>query len=145
MSWIYIDEDAVLTRLAGTELDAYRTKALAAGQADPLPEIIDGAVQEARSRIAACAKNELGDAGTIPDGLLHHLLAIIRYRLLTRIPINIREERRTEYQDALAFFREVADCQVAIEHPDSGEASQSPRPLITPKTRKFTSTDQEGT
>jgi hypothetical protein len=144
--WIEITEDDVITRLAGAELTAYQTAALGTGQTDPLPDIITGVVREVRSRVAACRANTLGSGATIPDEVLHHALALIRYRLITRLPVGVKEERRKEYEDALAALRDVASCRVTIEQPAtaSAEVVSSPTPRTTPRPRRFTSGTQEG-
>lgn len=147
MSWIAITTDDVKTRLAGAELTAYQTAALATAQTDPLPEIITAVVNEVRGRVAACAANQLDvDQTTIPDELLHHALAIIRYRLITRLPIAVKEERRKEYDDALAVLRDVAACNFAIEQPATASSEEigAPSPSVKERKRKFTQTTEDG-
>ena len=109
MAWRSLTADDVLTRLAGVELEAYRTAAKADGQVDPLTEILAGVVAEVRSRIAAGSGNQLGAEGTLPDAVRHHGLAMVRFRLITRLPLRVAEDRRKEYEDALAFLDQVAE------------------------------------
>jgi hypothetical protein len=146
MAWITITTNDVKTRLAGAELTAYQTAALAVGQTDPLPEIIQGVIREVRGRVAACRQNTLGDGDTIPDELLHHALAVIRYRLTTRLPIAVKEERKQEYDDALETLREVAKCEFVVESPTTptSEVVGTVEPTITANTRMFTRTTQAG-
>lgn len=144
--WIELTEDDVLTRLAGPELTAYKSAALAVGQADPLPEVLEGVINEVRGRVAACQANKLGDGDTIPDELKHHALAIVRYRLITRLPIQMRPERTQEYEDALSALDKVAECKFAIEAPatPSDEVISSPTPRIKKRCLKFSREKQEG-
>ncbi|MHB9005464.1 MAG: phage protein Gp36 family protein, partial [Limisphaerales bacterium] len=109
MAWRSLTAEDVLTRLAGVELEAYRTAARADGQVDPLTEILAGVVAEVRSRIAAGSGNQLGAEGTVPDAVRHHGLAMVRFRLITRLPLRVAEDRRKEYEDALAFLDQVAE------------------------------------
>lgn len=122
MPWISVTESDVKDRLSGPELTAYKTAALATGQTDPLPGIITQTVNEARGYIAACTQNKLGTGETIPDKLLQSVVAIVRYRLITRLPMNagsLLETRRVEYDDAMRLMREVAACRFAVEEPES--------------------------
>jgi phage gp36-like protein len=120
MAWITISEDAIRSKLAAVELQALRTAALADGQADPLPEIVARTVDEVRGYIGACERNRLGPAGTIPAQLESAALAIVRYRLATRLPVRtlLTEERKEEQRDALTLLRDVAACRYAVEQPD---------------------------
>lgn len=148
--WVELTEDDVLTRLAGAEVTALKTAALADGQESPLPEILAGVVREVRGRVAARASNTLGDGDTIPDELLHHALAIVRYRLCTRLPgmkALLDERRLREYEDAVAALRDVADGKFAIELPATPSDEQVAGPaaqLIESRDRKATRARMEG-
>ena len=131
--WITIKVDDVKTRLAGPELAAYSNAARASGQTDPLPEIIAGVVAEVRNAIAQNTANRLGIGATIPPGALHHALAMVRYRLISRLPVDMKETRRAEYEDALAWLR----SKPLVEQPDEAAANQltTSSPAIAPKTK----------
>lgn len=143
MIWITLTEDDVLTRLAGPELSAYRTAAKASGQADPLPEIISGVVQEARGRVAK-AGYTAEDEDAIPEQIKHHVLAIIRYRLVTRLPLEVKESRRKEYEDAMQFLREVAAGDVVLDDAASGTMSTGSSQVISSRPTGITSTSLKG-
>lgn len=122
MAWAALSTDDVKTRVAGAELTAYETAALASGQANPVPLLILQVVAEVRGYIAACASNTLdADATKIPDKLKAAALDIIRYRITTRLPIPVTEDRRREYEDALRLLRDTAACNFSIDDPSSGE------------------------
>lgn len=137
MAWKTLSEEQVRTRLSGPELAALRTAALAAGQEDPLPEVIAQVTGEVRGYVAACSANRLGPAGTIPPQLESAALALIRYRLAGRLPVRtlMTDDRRTEREAAERLLRDVAACKFAVEAPaDAGpEKLPSPRPSIRPK------------
>lgn len=146
--WVEITEADVQTRLAGAELAAYRSAAKATGQIDPLPEIINAVVDEVRGYVAACDRNTLGVGNTIPEKLVSAALAIIRFRLITRLPLSIGEERKTEYSDALRLLERVSECKFAVEEPtvpDTDDAPAAPTPNLTTRTRNFTADTQDGT
>lgn len=131
--WVAVTEtDAKAAGLTGPELSAARTAAAAAGVADTFEYVRDRVVREVRGRVKACARNSvLGEDGTIPDECLEHALALLVARLARRIPgkVLLTEERRDAERDALAFFRDVADCKVVIEPPETAgdETSAAPR------------------
>lgn len=146
--WIEITVADVQTRLAGAELSAYRGSALAQGQADPLPEIVVAVVDEIRGYVAACSRNTLGAGNTIPSKLKASALSMIRYRLITRLPLSIGEERKQEYRDALDLMRDVASCKFAVEEPqtpDESEAIATSLPAMGSRTLTFTREQQDGT
>jgi len=87
MAWITLTQDDLIGSLTAAELTAVQTKALAVGQVNPVPQKFVEAIQEIRGRVAACKENRLGEGATIPEELKPAALAILRYRVLTRLPI----------------------------------------------------------
>jgi phage gp36-like protein len=146
MAWVEITEADVQTRLAGAELSAYRSAAKASGQADPLSEIITAVVDEVRGYIAACDRNTLGAGTTIPSKLKSATLNLIRYRLITRLPIAISDERKEEYRDAINLLERVSDCRFAVEDPitESTETIASAKPLMGERTLTYNRDNQDG-
>lgn len=147
MAWLTISVDDVKTRLTGAELSAVQSAALAEGQTDPLPEIVGQVVDEMRGYMAAGGVT-LGESGTIPKKLLGASLAIIRYRLATRLPVKslLTEQRVAENRDALALLDRVASGRFLVEEPETEdtEVTGSPAPSINPKTRGYSRDDQDG-
>lgn len=140
--WRAITEDDVESSMAGPELDAIRR---AAGDADgededKLPAIIAAVTDEARAHIEDCAENRLGPAGTVPERVIHHAIAIIRVRLLSRVNMDTGDLRTAEYRDAVAFFRRVSECRVKIEAPDAGQVVDE---SVKPSVDVVTSTEQQ--
>jgi hypothetical protein len=119
MAWITLTQDDLLGKLAAAELTAVKTKALAVGQVNPVPEEVASAIQEIRGRVAACKSNTLGVGATIPEELKPAALAILRYRVLTRLPVAglITPQREREYGDALALLSAVAAGKFVVEQP----------------------------
>lgn len=131
MAWREMTAADILTSLTNKEKVAVSTLQLGTGQADPVVETILSVVLEARSRIAARPGNSLGTGNTVPAGIIHHLIAIARYRLLSRLPIDslVTEARTQEYRDARKFLEDIAAGKVAIEPPvsaDTTPANSSP-------------------
>lgn len=120
MPWIQILESDVQTRLAGAELTAFKTLALSAGQGNPLPDIITQVVQEVRGFVAACAANSLdADETRIPSKLLARAVDMVVYRLLTRLPVKVSDERKDLNRSAEALMRQVAACDFAVDATDN--------------------------
>lgn len=146
MAWINITEAYVQTRLTGAEVTALKTVALASGQTDPLPEIVEQVVDEVRGHVAA-GGNTLGSASTIPEKLLSAALAIIRFRLTTRLPkFTSDDNRRREYEDAVRLMERVADGKFRVEEPivEDTEESSGPSPSTSKPDRHFSRDEQEG-
>jgi len=147
--WRELTEDDVLAALNEPETIAYQTAAVSAGQ-DVLSEITAQVVQECRAHIADCRHNTLAAGNTLPDRVMYHAVALVRYRMMTRLDIEVSEDRRREQRDAVEFFRRVSECKAAIE-PGDGTASEdgtdaqaSPRPGITARSRNFSRNQQDG-
>lgn len=147
MAWQEITTDNVKTRLTGSELTALQTAALASGQSDPLPEIISTVVDEVRGYIAAGGFN-LEEGSKIPSKLVSAALAIIRYRLATRLPVKslLDENRVRENEQAITLLGRVADRKFFVEEPTTveDETIGGPSPAMTTRTRNFDSDDEDG-
>ncbi len=128
MSWLILTEAQVLTKLSGPEVAAVKAAALAPGQENPLPAIIEQIVGEVRGYVGACPDNILGPAGTIPPELEGAALSRIRFELATRLPVKslLTDDRREANRTALSLLRDVARCDFALVPPD--EAGEQPRP-----------------
>lgn len=115
--WRILTEDDIVTSLTGPETTAFKTAALKSGQSDPLVDIIASVTDEVRGYIGGCANNRLGDGDTMPRAVIHHAVALVRFRFMTRLTIKVSDERELEYKDARSFLRDVSSCKVAIEQP----------------------------
>lgn len=147
MAWTTITVEHVKTRLAGAELAAVQSAALAEAQTDPLPEIVGQVLDEIRGYVAAGGVT-LGIAGTIPSKLVGAALAIIRYRLCTRLPVKslLTDARVSENTEALALLVRVSDRKFSVEEPTEADTEQAgaPSPSMTPKVLTHARADQDG-
>ena len=148
MAWNIITTDDIKARLAGAELNALQTAALADGQVDPTPEIVAQAIDEVRGYVAAGGFT-LGAEGTIPGKLKGATLNLIRYRLCSRLPVAslLTEARIKEYEDALRLLEQVAAKKFMVEEPtvaaDEQAGASSPR-FNNSKVLVYTPENQEG-
>ena len=119
MAWIALSSTDIETALTGQELTAYREAALANGQGDPLPELLDRAVRLVRGYVAACDDNHLGAGNTIPDELEGATVALVAHGLDGRLPLpsSLTERLDRRYDDAMRQLRDVAACKFALAQP----------------------------
>ena len=119
--WINVTETDLKGLLAGAEYTAIQTAALATAQADPVPQAVADAIQLVRSKVAGCLNNYLGDQASgevIPQECRNACLNLARYYACSRVPAGlVNPERRKEYDDAIKYLDQVADCKVRIELP----------------------------
>lgn len=154
MSWITISADDVARRLAAAELSALKTAAKASGQDGDtiLEEAINDVTTQVRGYVAACSRNVLGEAGTIPDECKGAALALVRDYLFTRLPAMkaLNDElRQKETERATQQLRDVAACKLAIVAPTTpaGDDEQAAAPgitLVASRTRKVTPSTMGG-
>lgn len=114
--WITLTRDDLLSALNAAEEGAYNLAVT--GDVDPALEIIETAVNEARGHIADHPGNSLAAGLTIPERVKHHVLAIIRFRIMTRLDITVSDDRKTEYVDARRFLERVSEGKFGIERPE---------------------------
>jgi phage gp36-like protein len=120
MPWISITPATIGRGFAAAELSALRT-VQTAPEGDPTTATIAAVVEEVRGYVAACSKNSLGPAGTIPARLEASALDVVRWRLLSRLPVQsmASDARRKAYEDAISMLRQVARCEFAVDIPET--------------------------
>ena len=120
-NWIQITPEAIEAKLSGPELNAIRTVAKAPDQEDPVPEAIERVVAEVRGYVAACRENRTSsNVQEIPANLQDAALAMIRYRIASRLPAKsfMTDERVDANRQAIALLKDVAACRFRIPLPD---------------------------
>ena len=134
MAWATPTSNDVLNALNNAEANAFRTVALAPGQADPLPAIITYVTEEVRSYIRR--RHRVGPTG-IPQGFFPAALALISYRLTERVSPALADKKRQAYQDAIAFLQKVATGEIGVEDPpaDSIDTTNAAQPRIDDASR----------
>lgn len=84
----------------------------------------------------------------MPDGMVHQLLAIIRYRLLSRLPVAslLTEARTQEYRDARNYLVDVAKGLVSIEQPETQDTTPRKQilPSVSARVKQFGRENQSG-
>jgi hypothetical protein len=126
--WREITEADVQGVLSAPELAAYQESAVADGQ-NPMMDLIRGIVQQARGYIGDHPANRLAEGLTLPERCIRPALHLLRPDLLTRLDLDVSDDRRGAAKDAIRFFERVSDGKVQIEQPtgavdDSGSSTQ---------------------
>lgn len=129
MAWIPLKPAHIDESFAAAELQALRTLQLEPAQKDVVLEAIKRTTYEVRGYVAAYQGKTVGEPGTVPEELLSAAIVITRWRLLGRLPVKAfaTENRRKEYEDAVAQLRDVASGKFAIGTPEE-PAEEQPRP-----------------
>lgn len=127
MSWTTLNATAIRSRLTDLEKGSFAgSEGLGEADYDPLPEIIATVTDLVRGYVAGCASNPMGPDGMIPSRLESAAISIVRYQLLARLPVNagaFMEQRRKEYEDAIALLKDVAACKFAVDTLGDGQTS----------------------
>lgn len=140
--WRELTEADVQGVLNEPEATAYQAAAIGSGQ-DVLADAITAVVNQCRGYIADAPGNALAEGLTLPERTHLSALHIIRVEMLTRLDMEVSEDRRKSKADAIRFFERVADGKVAIEAPAGAvEASGGTPQVQTLSSRERISTRQ---
>lgn len=147
MAWVTLSVTDVAEKLAGGELTALRTAALAAGQEDPVAAELAAVISEVRGYVAAGGFT-LGAGATVPDKLKSAALAMTRFRCANRLPTKsfLTPTRMDENRDALILLRDVAAGRFMVDEPATPSTEQIGQagPAAGQVERRYTREDQDG-
>lgn len=149
MAWRAITEADLLNQISGDELSAFRAASLGTAQADPVTGAISQVTAEVRGYVAANAGNHLGTAGTVPEEVIVHAVALVVLRVPARVAgmlMDGESVRRDAAKVARKFFEDVARGLIAIVQPTvaSTEVVGAPMPSIKTRGNSFQRVDQDG-
>lgn len=138
-NWRAITRDEAAKIVGVSELEAYETVELAEGETQPLEKLIADVTEQFRDAIRSQPTNQVGADGTLPGGAIPEALAIIRFRLHTRIGASVSEERMEEYRQARTYMGGIASGRYKFTVPDElteeTAQSSSPSPSYVKRTR----------
>lgn len=121
--WITLDASHLAGSLAGAEIDAFQSAALADGQSDPVAELLDRMTRHVRGHVAS-GRWRMGPEGTVPPALVRSAVALAAIDVMSRAAAAvIDDEARTRAGAAAAAQRTldaVAARQMTVEDPDTG-------------------------
>ena len=123
--WRELTEADVLGVLNASETAAYQRAAAGDGQ-DVLADILGQVVNHCRGYIADNLENKLAEGLTLPERTIRPALHLIRKDLLTRLDMDVSEDRRKDAAEAIRFFERVADGKVQVELPTGATDDSGP-------------------
>jgi len=143
--WRVVTEDDMLGVLSAPEVRSYKSAAVGTGQ-NPLSDAIAAVVPLCRGYIADNPQNTLAEGVTLPERVILSACHMIRVELLTRLNLEVSEDRRSAKKDAIRFFEQVAAGKVIVEQPEGTEtdAMTTSKPKITAREKKFSRDQQDG-
>jgi anti-sigma factor ChrR (cupin superfamily) len=148
MAWVTLTEAELHGQLSAAELGLVRQSARP-GQPDPVTAALADAVELARGYAAAVMAP--GAAGTVPAQLRGAVLAIARWRVLSRLPSGkdlLTDARRVDHDEAQKLLREVAAGRFALDPAIGAAPASAPaaRPALSTgnRTRAWTRAAQRG-
>lgn len=128
--WRELTEDDVLAVLSEPEKAAYESAVPGDGQ-DVLTDIFTSVTNHCRGYIADNTQNRLAEGLTLPERAIRPAMHIVRKDLLTRLDLDVSEDRRKDASEALRFFERVAEGKVSIEQPTGTVDASGPVQTIT--------------
>ena len=118
-NWIAITIETLYEAKVAALIDAASTAALADGQDDRVPGIVQGVVDEIRRKVASCQTNRVdADLTKIPKGLRDMAVDMIIARLKISIETDLTEDERKQLATHQANLNRIADCSDVVDQPD---------------------------
>ena len=121
MGWIRPKEHNLAGYLAQDEIDAFRQLMgySADGKAkDPVEIVLEDTATMVRGY---CHVRMDEDPFTIPQSLLSSAMVVARYRILTRMQMDVNESPKVDYERAMEHLSLVAEGKVLVEPPSGAE------------------------
>lgn len=122
MSWITLTESNLATYQAGKLVDAMKTKALAEGQENPLPEAVRIVAAKIRGAIKAGGYSCDRNSAKIPAELERDALALIVAVTKPRLSLELKDDEKTANLKALELLDKIAAGNFAVSVPENAES-----------------------
>jgi hypothetical protein len=119
-AWIVIAATDLNDYLVGAQVNALRTAALAAGQADPFNAVMPAVAARVRAEVQGCKTNQISaTANSVPPDLKRETVLLILEAMQTRLPsLKLTEDQRSQIDRAYDYLKRIARCEVPISQPD---------------------------
>lgn len=117
-AWITLTADDLKPIVVADQLEALRTEALAAGQADPFTEIAPSIVAKVRAYIASNPSNQVSaTAETVPPELKLDVAHLILAPMLGRLGIALTDDQRKQVEIAHTTLIALRDQKLVVSKP----------------------------
>lgn len=150
-TWIVIAAADLNDYAVGAKLNAARTAALAAGQADTFAAVMADVAGSSRQKFRSGGYKVSATANSIPPELKGQICWLVIEKLVVRLGrgLALSEDEKTLVKDAKDDINKVADGKLDISAPADPEATPSIQdggrlPSVGTRTRSHTREDQDG-
>lgn len=118
-NWILIVVTDLNDYLVGAQMNALRTAALAAGQADPFTNVMHDITSRIRLKIESCKTNQVSaTVYTVPPECKWIACYLIIEAMQTRLPgLKLTEEQKEQIKSAKAELNLIAKCDSVVTLP----------------------------
>lgn len=151
-AWVTIAESDLNDYLAGAQMDALKSAALAGGQTDPFARVMPDVVARVRAKVLACVRNHVSaTANSVPPSLKAQTIWLVIQAMQLRLAIALRltVDQKAAIDTAEKDLDAVAKCELVVETPDD---PLDPSPvqqgggvsLVSAATRNFTRDNMDG-
>lgn len=150
VAWIVIVVADLNDYLVGAQVEALRTAALAAGQADPFTKVMPDIAARMRLKIESCARNRLSaTANAIPPETKWIAAYLILEAMQVRLPgLRLTEDQRNQIAEAKKQLDRIADCKDVVSEPldpeESGAQQAGGITVVSSTTRTATREKMDG-
>lgn len=128
MAWIRPKEKNLCAYMAQDEIDAFRQYMgfdpdNDSGMQDPVIDVLNDIATMVRGYCKA--KVDKADPFSLPQSLMSSAMVIARYRILTRMSLDVNDARKEDYSRAMEHLSLVAKGDVIVESPDGEEEASA--------------------
>ncbi|MGF1450263.1 MAG: hypothetical protein ACFB20_12720 [Opitutales bacterium] len=126
-TWIQLTPQSLRDYLSGPQLEALQTAALASGQTDPLPRLIEATAAFVRASVAAFAGNQLSATPhSVPPELVETTAILALEAAWLRLPdLELTRAQQRRAVEARRLLRDVTRGQLAVTRPDDPLAANT--------------------
>ena len=123
MAWIHPTELTLAAYMSQEEIDAFRVYMGFDKSNGRLKDPVDQVLEDTASMVRGYCRTQMDrtDPFSVPQSLMSSAMVVARYRILTRMSLDVNEARRVDYERAMSHLELVAKGDVIIESPDGEE------------------------
>lgn len=120
MQWITISAEDLNDYQVAAYINAARTAALEAGQADPFDVVMPDIVNSVRDEVRACPRNRVSATPlSVPPSLRSQTIYLIIEAMQGRLPgFALDDGIKTLVKDAKERLKRISLCEMPIDQPD---------------------------
>ena len=123
MAWKIPQESDLAAYMAQDEIDAFRSMMGFDPSNGRLKDPVAQVLEDTATMVRGYCHVQLDRSSvfSIPQSLMSSAMCVARYRILTRMSLDVNEARRVDYEKAMEHMSLVAKGDVLVEPPDGME------------------------